>query len=642
MKKITTFLTFLLFSCAFFGQTEIDSLYRVLKQSDKPAEKAQAHGRLSWLFINDDMALAKAHLDTSFTLFTTLKDKRGIALCNYKYGVLYRVSGDYKKSLAYLNKYQEYVESKQDTSGIANILYQKGVVYSMQGDYENSLREYYKTLTIYEKLKDSTSIGFTLNSIGIVYKNLKKYNQAIEAFQKAVGIHEQSNDLKNLANVYNSLGSVYKEINDYDIALNFFKKTLSIDRKTKNNWGTAITLMDIGSVLIEQKQYKMALSNFKEALKIQEHNNYNAEKTYTLIKISDAYLQLGDYANSKLYLDRSSKLVPASKQLHKALEYQKYRLYEKTGKPQQALNHYKRYTAYKDSIFNEENLKNINQLQIQYDIQKKDKELLQNKLKLENQANELQKKKNQNTYIMGIAAFLLLTSILLWVLFQQHQKRKNQEIISLKKEHQIKTLESLMEGEEKERFRIAKELHDGVNGDLSAIKFKLSGLVETNNKVVHDAIAMIDASCKQIRAISHNLVPPSLEKFNLIEATQDYCYSLDAVQPAQIVFQHLGEQISIPKKAEINIFRIIQELVVNSIKHARANEINVQISCYQKNIQIIVEDDGIGYQINTKYNNGIGLANIQSRVDYLQAKMDITSNEQGTSTTIEIETTKII
>ena len=195
----------------------------------------------------------------------------------------------------------------------------------------------------------------------------------------------------------------------------------------------------------------------------------------------------------------------------------------------------------------------------------------------------------------------------------------------------------MIEGEEKERFRIAKELHDGVNGDLSAIKFKLSTLLEMNNTVIKEAITMIDNSCNQVRAISHNLVPPSLENFNLLEAIEEYCEKSDASHSQNITFQHLGEKVNISKKEEINIFRIIQELVTNSIKHANATEINVQISCRNKIMQITVEDNGKGFNIDTIENKGIGLKNIQSRVDYLHANLDVLSNKKGTSTTIEID-----
>ena len=207
--------------------------------------------------------------------------------------------------------------------------------------------------------------------------------------------------------------------------------------------------------------------------------------------------------------------------------------------------------------------------------------------------------------MLGVIIFLLFGSLLLFITYKQRQKRKNQEILTLKRDFQIKTLESLIEGEEKERLRIAKELHDGVNGDLSAIKFKLSSLLEMNNKVIKEAVAMIDDSCKQVRAISHNLVPPSLESFNLIEATETYCNTMNSVNSMDITFQFLGEEFFLSKKEEVNIFRIIQELVSNSIKHAECSEINVQISSRNKVLQITVEDDGKGFNTTKEPENGI-------------------------------------
>ena len=241
----------------------------------------------------------------------------------------------------------------------------------------------------------------------------------------------------------------------------------------------------------------------------------------------------------------------------------------------------------------------------------------------------------------GIAIFLLVSSLLGWFLYQQRQKRKNQEILTLKREQQVKTLESLMEGEEKERFRIAKELHDGVNGDLSAIKYKLTSMLEHNATVVDEIVAMIDKSSEQVRAISHNLVPPSLEKFNLIEALADYCTTMDDAHKPTINFQHIGTHPKLSKNNEINIYRIVQELVSNSIKHSEAREITVQLSSHDNHIQITIEDDGKGFDLNTSESRGIGLKNIASRIDYLNATIDLVSNDKGTSYAIEIDIEKL-
>jgi signal transduction histidine kinase len=262
-------------------------------------------------------------------------------------------------------------------------------------------------------------------------------------------------------------------------------------------------------------------------------------------------------------------------------------------------------------------------------------------LQLQQKKNELQKADIQNKYFSGISLLFLMVSILLFILYKQYRKQKDKEIISLKREQQVKTLESLILGEEKERFRIAKELHDGVNGDLSAIKYKLTSLLEKNNIVINEAVEMIDKSCEHVRAISHNLIPPSLEKFNLIEAVDDYCASANDIHEPEITFQHIGKEVNIPKKVEVNIFRIIQEIITNSIKHAKATEINVQVSNQNNNLQITIEDNGVGFNKDKVSGDGIGLKNIQSRVDYLNASLDLVSNNKGTSYTIEIDTSKL-
>ena len=158
---------------------------------------------------------------------------------------------------------------------------------------------------------------------------------------------------------------------------------------------------------------------------------------------------------------------------------------------------------------------------------------------------------------------------------------------------------------------------------------------------INEAISMIDTSCKQVRAISHNLVPPFLENFNLLEAIEGYCTNMDAIHKQKIRFHHIGETIGLDKKQEANIFRIVQELVTNSIKHADATEIKVQLSSRDDTVQLTIEDNGKGYDTNAAQKEGIGLKNIKSRVDYLNASIDVIANKQGTSTTIEIDISKL-
>ncbi|MEO1030559.1 MAG: sensor histidine kinase [Bacteroidota bacterium] len=643
MKLKLTFV-FFCFTLISFSQSRsaiIDSLKQVVKTTTNDTVKASAYGRLAWLNISTDIDMAKAYVDSSRSLFKAIKHEKGIAISNYRQAVMHRVSGNYKEALEAMQAYMNYVESVQDTLNIANGFYQKGAIYSLQGNYQESLEQYFNTLNLYETLGDSTGIGFTLNSIGIVYKNLKKYPEAIESYEKALAIHEERNDLNDLANVYNGLGSVYVEQGEPDKALGYFLKTLAIDKQINNNWGTAKVSKNIALIYMDKKDYLKAEEFLQNAYKIQQDYNYDSELAETLTQLSTLYRLTGDVKQSESYLNQAFSHRVPNKKVYQDLHLQSYNFYNALGDYKKALQHYESYTTYKDSIFNEDNLKNINALEFQFETEKKDKAILQQKLQLEQSDNTLQKKRTQYNYMTAIAIFFLLSALLTWFIYQQRQKRKDQEILTLKREHQIKTLETLIEGEEKERLRIAKELHDGVNGDLSAIKFKLVSLQEMNNKVIDEAVEMIDKSCQQVRAISHNLIPPTLESFSLVEATEMFCQNLNSIHKPKIEFQFIGDDIVLGKKAEVNIFRIIQELVANSIKHAEASEINVQISHRGNSIFISVEDNGKGFDVKAIKQEGIGLKNIRSRVEFLNGELDIMSNEQGSSFTVEIDTTQI-
>ncbi|MBC3759248.1 sensor histidine kinase [Hyunsoonleella sp. SJ7] len=638
MKFQLAYVFLLLYSIC-FGQSQdayLDSLKTVIsskKSSD--FNRALAHSKLAWANLSKDVKTAETHLDSAMALYSKLKNEEGISASNYRYAVLSRVVGNYEQAHNYIDKYRRFVEKQKDTFKIANGLYQKGVIYSLENNYEASLKAYLKTLSIYEQLKDSTGMGFTLNSIGIVYKNLEKYDEAIASYNQAVAIHEAKSDLDNLANVYNGIGSVYAEQGNLDRALEYYEKTLSIDKQIENEWGTAQVSRNIGAILIEKEQFQNALGYLNQAYNIQQTHDYISDIPETLSLLSKAYMHLRDFSKSRTLLKQAFAMDVPSKKVFRDLHWQSYQLNNSSGNVEEALHHFITYTSYKDSILNEDNLKNINRLEIQFETEKKDKALVEQQLAIE-------KNQARFKYMTGIAIFLLIVSIMTFVVFRQRQKRKAQEILALKREGQIKTLEALIEGEENERYRIARELHDGVNGDLSAIKYKLSALMETNQKVIAEAITMIDESCKQVRAISHNLVPPSLKNFNLVEAIADYCNNLNNINPKEeIIFQHLGEAVELPQKAEVNVFRIIQELVTNSLKHAEAKTINVQLSLRDNTLQITVEDDGKGFDKDKVDSDGIGLSNVQSRIDYLKAEVDFVSNENGTSYIIEIDLEKL-
>ena len=210
-----------------------------------------------------------------------------------------------------------------------------------------------------------------------------------------------------------------------------------------------------------------------------------------------------------------------------------------------------------------------------------------------------------------------------------------------KQNREIAKLEALIDGEEKERRRIAQELHDGLNGDLSAIKYRLSSLEESlsskiDTKNLTKVISMLDESCAQVRSISHNLMPNSIIDYGLIETVKEYCIKINSSDTFKIDFQFFGNYIALSKKSETVIYRIIQELVTNILKHSKATEAMIQFNYREDELFITVEDNGIGFD-KKSFSSGIGHKNIKTRIEFLNAQLDVESSSAGTSFTISID-----
>ncbi len=242
---------------------------------------------------------------------------------------------------------------------------------------------------------------------------------------------------------------------------------------------------------------------------------------------------------------------------------------------------------------------------------------------------------------IALSAIIFIVFVLgLLFLLMQYRKRK----IIHEKEKQLIAFNSLLEGQELERARMAKDLHDGVGGILSSIKLNLSSMKgnviidESDALVFNKSLNQLDSAISEMRRVAHNMMPEALLKFGLKEALQDYCNSINESNTIQLKFVQVGALGVIDKAIGVAIYRIVQELISNTIKHAAAKNIIVQLSKNESTLTLVVEDDGIGFDTNTlAANKGTGLQNVRSRVEYLKGIFTIDSQmAKGTTLTIEI------
>jgi two-component system, NarL family, sensor kinase len=238
--------------------------------------------------------------------------------------------------------------------------------------------------------------------------------------------------------------------------------------------------------------------------------------------------------------------------------------------------------------------------------------------------------------LAGIIYLVFIAGLFLFIF--QYRKRK----IIHEKEKQILAMDSIIQGQELERSRMAKDLHDGLGGMLSGIKLNLSAM--KGNMIVHEndaqlfnkSIVQLDNAIAEMRRVAHNMMPEALLKFGLTEAVQDYCDGINESNLVKLKFTAIGFNQALEKSTEVILYRIIQELSNNAIKHAAAKNIFIQLNKHEQGVTLTVEDDGKGFDI-AQLTKGAGLQNIQSRIDYLKGSMEIHSTPgEGSTFIIEI------
>jgi signal transduction histidine kinase len=266
------------------------------------------------------------------------------------------------------------------------------------------------------------------------------------------------------------------------------------------------------------------------------------------------------------------------------------------------------------------------------------------------QALTIRQKSTLNYLLIASVVVLLIVGSLLYRNFRNRQQLarqrgelQQQRIQQLELDKQLIAVDAMLKGQEEERSRLAKDLHDGLGGLLSGVKYSLSNMKDNlivtpdNMAVFERSLDMLDTSIKELRRVAHNMMPEMLTKFGLDEALKEYTNAVNATKLLAVKYQSLGMEDRIEKSTEIIIYRIVQELLNNILKHAEASEAFIQLIRENSRLNIVVEDNGKGFDTAILNDNkGAGWANIRSRVEYLKGQMDLHS-EPGKGTLVNIE-----
>ncbi|MDQ3291446.1 MAG: sensor histidine kinase, partial [Bacteroidota bacterium] len=315
------------------------------------------------------------------------------------------------------------------------------------------------------------------------------------------------------------------------------------------------------------------------------------------------------------------------------------------GNYKQAYSYQDQAQVAKDSLMSEKNTELVSELEIKYQTAQKEKALSQKQLQLAQKDLQLQKVWQYTLLSVAAALVAILLATVIYLNHRHKRKLHARQLQAVQQDQEIQVLQALMQGEEKERTRIAKDLHDGVAGILAAAKMHVGTLSLKNTELTQEksyqqTVVLLDEAAYEVRKTAHNLMPEMLIAHGLDEALRRFCENISNENVLVVQYDSWGEIKRYKSSFELSVYRIVQELLNNIIKHSQANQAIVQLSCNNHILAATIEDNGIGFDRQGMKTDGLGLRSLQGRVEAINGKLEVDSGVgSGVSAYLEFETT---
>lgn len=550
-----------------------------------------------------------------------------------------------EKSLKYTKKYLQYAKKNKYPQLIAIAQFYMGNGYVTQSEYDKALNYYLKSAKYFEKEKDSSRLSSVLNGIGAAYESSENLDKSLEYFQKSQKISEDSKDLRRNALALNNIGNIYKKTGKIKSAIVTVEKAISLLSDNDRQYYNLISI-NLANIYVEDGQNEKAEVLFKEALTIVTVED--DALTYLISKkgLGEIAIDRNQYDKAVTYLEEAYNVA-----LKNSFFEQRYMImvdlrdaYNYNQQYKKSLDLSYEYQKIKDSIFTTEKDQNLNDALQKYETIKKDKEIA-------NQQLEIEKQNIQKNRIIWGAIALAIFAIMIIVFYrkrvkyqsriiEQDKELQTQKIQDLEQKNRLDSMSSMIYGQESERMRIAKDLHDSLGGLLSTVKAHFSSMknVSPDNEkspIYKKTNSLIDEACVEVRRISHNMMPHALSLMGLKDALIDLGENMH--QSGIETTIEIGEiPESLDDTQQIMIYRLVQELLSNIRKHAQAKHVLLQTFTHNHVMTVIVEDDGIGFK-TSEIKDGLGVKSVRSRVDFLKGTSHFDAQpNNGTSVNIEI------
>lgn len=594
----------------------------------------------------------------------------------------------------YLGQALAMAEKIRFERGIAKCFINRSAAYNNLGRYRESIADCQAAIPICERLGMKKELVATYNNMGNAWDYLGNRWQAIEAFSKALRAMEAVKLPPHFPlAVRNNMARQYDDLGLYDKGFDYAKKSFEEATALGDSLQIAAALHHMASSALGMGRKAEALGYCRRVERLARAEEDPILLVFALNNIAsltyDAHpaeaekmmrealaisQKTGDLFGEVSALESLARFAISKKDFKTAKKYaqegfdkaQKESMNDEvatcclilsdialaTGDIRQYRDLRRQFFDMSDTLANNTLVHATQDLETKYETEKKEQHITQLVQQAEIQHLRLRQK---NGLIAGLAALsgLLLLAGFLSVRNLRHRRRlaeqelkiQQQQFLQLKQEQQLSVADAVLRSQEDERSRLARDLHDGLGGMLSGVKQSLNGmkgnqvLSATTAAALGQVISDLDNSIGELRHIARNMMPEALLRFGLVDALQDYCDHVGASSALSVHFQAFGMNERLDQQTEVILFRIVQELLNNVVKHSGASTVLVQLLRDGNRLSLTVEDNGKGFDTKKlETAPGVGWLNIRSRVSYLDGRLDLRSEPgQGTSVTVDME-----
>ena len=601
-------------------------------------ENRDSHPRRALLLAADALALGQR-----------LRFRRGMAKTYILRGIIYDMTGHPDAAVADFEQCRKQRAALGDWEGVANAVANVGEAQVNQGRYELAATNLVRALRLRQRYgrgpANTENIATDLATLGTVYEKMGQYPLALSYQQRYLRLPNRIVDAHNEVQACESIGELFNKLAQPDSALWYFRRAIGVSHRHADLHGEAQAQLGLGRVLEIRHQYGSATTALTSALALAGQVDDSATQAASLNALGQLALDrqqtalAQDYFRQAYRLSRQTKTREVTRTALAGLTA----VARAQADYRAAASYGEQLAALKDSLLTEASSHQIAELHIRYETENQ-----QAKNRLQDAQIRIQQQiiRHRNVQLGASITVALLLTGLAFLLYGRHRLRQRLQQEQEQQLSQQQRAAAVLEAEEAERRRIGADLHDGVGQLLAAARLNLIALGRDleltaptpQHLLLDNALSMLDESFQEVRSISHDLMPNALIKYGLAAAVRSFLGKLSSSGGLRAEVQLFGLEERLPPLMESVLFRAIQELTQNVIKHAQASEITLQIVRGADELTVMVEDNGVGFDpAALRPDAGIGLHNVETRLAYLggQAYFDAALG-RGTVVTLTV------